>query len=114
MRKSLPGTGSAKLTFVQVQLTEFSSDSYPLPIELRSEVGIEKARASSPLTGRTSLNRDGLEDASNPSTIESFVSHKKQVLQFHGAKAGSIGTSCLSIIGMIRPGRTVRLYRQIH
>jgi len=27
---------------------------------------------------------------------------------------GVIGASCLSIIGMIEPGRTVRLYRQIH
>jgi hypothetical protein len=114
MRILSSGTGSAKIRFVQVQITEFSSDSFPMPIGLRSVSGIDAAAATLPRSTRTTLNPDESTNESGPSTIESLVCQLKQARQTHNAKRGIVGTSCLSIIGMIRPGRTVRLYRQIH
>jgi hypothetical protein len=97
-----------------VQLTEFSSDSYALTIELRREAGVDETADSSPITARPGLNRVDLSDAPNRATIENLTNRKNKALHFRDSKGGIVGDSCLSIIGMIRPGRTVRLYRQIH
>ncbi len=109
-----PGTASAKLRFVQVQFTEFSSDSFPLPIELRSAIGGGISEEATNITGGTLPTGEESSQSIHRLTIEHPTSRKRKGPQFSDPKAGIIGASCLSIIGMIRPGRTVRLYRQIH
>jgi len=94
---------------VQVQLTEFVIESFPLEVE----VGSQPAKASAAMEVvenghslprvKKDHTRDLLErlECAGPSP---FVS------QLDPAD----GTSCLSIIGMIEPGKTIRLYRQIN
>ena len=97
---------------MQVQLTEYAADSFPLPIELKSLVlmnpgtsTIRFPRQDQP-SGPASRN---LPNASRPLLVG-----KRKAPRFQPATGGVIGATCLSIIGMIEPGRTVRLYRQIH
>ena len=108
------GTFSAPSSSVQVQLTEYATDSFPLSIELKSLVlmnpgdttpkksFLREVRPSGP------LSRDGL------GAGRTSFSGKRKAPRFQTAPGGVIGATCLSIIGMIEPGRTVRLYRQIH
>lgn len=102
------GTGDAKLRIVQVQLTSFESDAFSLAIQLNPELAMETEPRPRPPEDRASLG-----------VVEPFSTRQDQPESRPGRRllrpaGGVIGASCLSIIGMIEPGRTVRLYRQIH
>lgn len=106
---ALEGMCVAQISFVQVQLTEFETDNYPLMIQdnrnlvmTSDEISVSVQPASG---GKTKINLSisrstGLDRRSD----EKMFRHTSPV----------IGANTLSIIGQIEPGRTVRLYRQIH
>lgn len=99
---------------MQVQITEFASDSFPLSIQLKQLVlkGGSEPTNIRPLDS-TDGNGGGAARRSRLATLTISTSRKKG-LRFRSPVNGALGTSCLSIIGMIEPGRAVRLYRQIH
>lgn len=109
--ESTQGTAAAKLSFVQVKFTTFSSDNFELAIT-----------APKPFRGATDNLAAGRDlrrlvaDKLKPEhpEREGKRAGKTKTIQLAEGKAPLIGASCLSIIGMIEPGRTVRLYRQIH
>ncbi len=98
---------------MQVQITEFASDSFPLSIQLKQLV---LKGGSEPTNVRPFANTDGGGGASRRSRLATLTisTSRKKGLRFRSPVNGTAGTSCLSIIGMIEPGRAVRLYRQIH
>jgi hypothetical protein len=109
-----PGTFTAQLRVVQVQIKEFASDSYSLPIGTQA-------------SGMAGTNREPYRLRAEPSrapakgvvrrrmTVNVSITRlNRRAKRLLHSNSGVIGASCLSIIGMIEPGRTVRLYRQIH
>ena len=99
---------------MQVQITEFASDSFPLSIQLKQLVlkGGREPANNRPLANKNG-NVGGASRRSRLATLTISTSRKKG-LRFRSPVNGAPGTACLSIIGMIEPGRAVRLYRQIH
>jgi hypothetical protein len=99
---------------VQVQLTEYATDSFPLPIELKSLTLMNTGES----TAQNNLPRkdhpNGLASRNMPEARHPMLDGKRKAPRFQTVPSGLIGATCLSIIGMIEPGRTVRLYRQIH
>lgn len=100
---------------MQVQITEFASDSFPLSIQLKQLVlkGGSEPTNIRPLDSTGGNGGGGAARRSRLATLTISTSRKKG-LRFRSPVNGTAGTSCLSIIGMIEPGRAVRLYRQIH
>ncbi len=99
----------AEISLVQVQLTEFETDDYPLVIHdnrnrvmTSDEISVSVQPASG---GKTKINV-----SIGRSTRLDRRSDEKMFRQ----SSPVIGANTLSIIGQIEPGRTVRLYRQIH
>ncbi|GEM_PF-2136670 len=100
---------AARISFVQVQLTEFETDNYPLAIQdnrnfvmTSDEISVSIQPASH---GKSKINVSiGRSTRLDRRTDEKIFRHSSPV----------IGANTLSIIGQIEPGRTVRLYRQIH
>jgi hypothetical protein len=99
---------------VQVQLTEYATDSFPLSIELTS-LGLMNTGESTTENGLARHDRPNSPALRQvPKAGRSLLGGKRKAPRFQTAPGGVIGATCLSIIGMIEPGRTVRLYRQIH
>lgn len=97
---------------MQVQITEFASDSFPLSIQLKQLV-LKGGSEPTNIRPLDSTDGGGAARRSRLATLTISTSRKKG-LCFRSPVNGTPGTSCLSIIGMIEPGRAVRLYRQIH
>jgi hypothetical protein len=94
---------------VQVELTAFEAEHYPL--------AIQDNRAQDMTANDISVYIRSLSSEKSQVTIRvgknTRLDRKPQERVFR--KPGSvIGANTLSIIGQIEPGRTVRLYRQIH
>jgi hypothetical protein len=99
----------AGISFVQVQLTEFETDDYPLVIQdnrhlvmTSDEISVSVQPASG---GKTKINL---------SIGRSTRLDRRSDEKLFRPSSPVIGANTLSIIGQIEPGRTVRLYRQIH
>lgn len=99
---------------MQVQLTAYATDSFPLSIERKSLVLMNTGESTNKQRSlRTDQpNSPALRIALNGD--RTLFGGKRKAPRFQTAPGGVIGATCLSIIGMIEPGRTVRLYRQIH
>ena len=96
---------------MQVKLTTFSSDDFELSIKAPMPFsGATDNRAASRNLRQLVLGEPRVR---NPER-EGRRTEKAKAIRLLKGKAPTIGASCLSIIGMIEPGRTVRLYRQIH
>jgi hypothetical protein len=100
---------AAERIVVQVQLTEFEAENYPLAIQAKKEISMVTnhfdidVQTNGPGRMRVSIGvgrgaRKARRADWNPTRSTGSV----------------IGANTLSIIGQIEPGRTVRLYRQIH
>lgn len=93
---------------VQVPLKKFTFDDFAVSIE---------AGKSGAVREFTARRGSELEDA-GPETsalgTDTVRLSQQDGGRFFQRSSGVINASCLSIIGMIEPGRTVRLYRQIH
>jgi len=100
-----PGTTTAEHTPVHVELTSFKSDAYTLSIEINPD----KAMDSPELRHTPTQKSPELESLQRPHKGSERTGHR-----LIRPAQPVIGASTLSIIGMIEPGRTVRLYRQIH
>lgn len=112
------GISGADRNFVQVQLTEFAIESFPLAIGWRGADRNIKSNEDGAVQGLLDL---GDAAASAPSSlvgggeaIGRRQSKGPRFGQYQTRDANLASAACLSIIGMIKPGRTVRLYRQIH
>lgn len=114
MSTERPGTFSAPRTSVQVQLTEYATDSFPLSIELRSLVLMNTGESTTKDSFRRNDQPSGPVLRNGLKADHTLFGGKRKAPRFQTAPGGVIGATCLSIIGMIEPGRTVRLYRQIH
>lgn len=89
---------------MQMPVTQFEADSYE-PTIIRFEDPMTLPSYSTPSCS-TKRTRPTERDASlKTMPIEADKRRKRESI---------IGANCLSIIGLIEPGRTVRLYRQIH
>lgn len=94
---------------VQVQLTTFETDDYPLAIQEKREFAMTTDDISVAVRPITSGKSKISVSIGKSTRLDRRVEDK----MFR--PAGSvIGANTLSIIGQIEPGRTVRLYRQIH
>ncbi len=109
-----PGTFSAPLFFVQVLLTEYATDSFPLSIELKPLVLMNTGESTTQNDFSRKNHPNALASRTMPKANRPLLDGKRKAPRFQTAPGGVIGATCLSIIGMIEPGRTVRLYRQIH
>lgn len=109
-----PGTFSAPFTSVQVLLTEYATDSFPLSIELKSLVLMNAGESTTQNDFPRKDHPNALASRTMPIANRPMLDGKRKAPRFQTAPSGVIGATCLSIIGMIEPGRTVRLYRQIH
>ena len=94
---------------MHVQLTAFESDHFPLAIQGGGDlpmntpeiaVGIENVSATKSKVS-VSIGRGARLD-------------RRSDEKMFRPNSSLIGANTLSIIGQIEPGRTVRLYRQIH
>jgi len=100
---------------VQVQLTEFASESYPLTIGGRSTDRPAHPAHERAVQGFLDLGDFNLAyQPDGADSIRRIGSRPRQDLRLRESATGITSGACLSIIGMIKPGRTVRLYRQIH
>ncbi len=110
----IPGTFSAPRTSVHVLLTEYASDSFPLSIERKSLVLMDTGEPTAQNNFPRKDHPNALASRNMPKVNRPMLDGKRKAPRFQTAPGGVIGATCLSIIGMIEPGRTVRLYRQIH
>lgn len=98
---------------VQVQLTEFASDSYPLSIEPKSLDAAVAFGVAAKVSSPSRLVGGEAYDLRGRLTQQDQPDGTKKGVCLRISEDGTVGASCLSIIGMIKPGCTVRLYRQV-
>lgn len=89
---------------MQMPVTQFEADSYEPTITQFDDL-MTLPTSSTPTRPATTERPAGRETAPKASQSDAEKRRKRESI---------IGANCLSIIGLIEPGRTVRLYRQIH
>lgn len=109
VRETFTGMSVAKLSFVQVQLTTFETENFPLVIQDNREIAM--------ISNDISVEVQPVSTGKSKVTVaigKSARLDRKTDQKIFRSAGSVIGANTLSIIGQIEPGRTVRLYRQIH